>query len=225
MIQARLLEPAWRSLLLNDAMLKHLAGLDAFLAATRAAGTTVYPAPEHYFNALNAVPPSEVKVVILGQDPYHSAGLANGFAFAVPEYVKPPPSLRNILTEVQRDLGPREVPLPDHDLMPWVKQGVLLLNAVLSVSKGVAGSHHNRGWEIFTDAVIADLGARAEPTVFMFWGKAAQRKASFVQRDHHLILTAPHPSPLSVYRGFAGCGHFSQCNRFLMDQAQRPIDW
>jgi len=150
-IQARLLEPAWRSLLLNEAMLKHLAGLDAFLAATRAAGTTVYPAPEHYFNALNAVPPSGVKVVILGQDPYHSAGLANGFAFAVPESVKPPPSLRNILTEVQRDLGPREAPLPDHDLMPWVKQGVLLLNAVLSVSKGVAGSHHNRGWEIFTE--------------------------------------------------------------------------
>ena len=134
-------------------------------------------------------------------------------------------SLISRLPEVQRDLGPREAPLPDHDLMPWVKQGVLLLNAVLSVSKGVAGSHHNRGWEIFTDAVIAHLGARAEPTVFMFWGKAAQRKASFVQRDHHLILTAPHPSPLSVYRGFAGCGHFSQCNRFLMDQAQRPIDW
>jgi uracil-DNA glycosylase len=224
-IQSQLLDPAWRSLLLNDVMLDHLAGLDEFLVATRVAGTTVYPEPERFFSALNAVPPARVKVVILGQDPYHSEGLATGFAFAVPQSVKPPPSLRNVLSEVQRDLGQGEGPSSQHDLMPWVEQGVLLLNAVLSVSKGVAGSHHGRGWESFTDAVIAHLGARAEPTVFMFWGKAAQRKACFVQRDHHLVLTAPHPSPLSVYRGFAGCGHFSECNQFLMDQAQSPIDW
>ena len=225
MIQSQLLDPAWRSLLLNDAMLGHLARLDAFLVATRAAGTTVYPESDRFFSALNAVPPSRVKVVILGQDPYHSEGLANGFAFAVPQSVKPPPSLRNVLSEVQRDLGQGKGPSSQHDLMLWVEQGVLLLNTVLSVSKGVAGSHHGRGWESFTDAVITHLGTRAEPTVFMFWGKAAQRKAYFVQRDHHLVLTAPHPSPLSVYRGFAGCGHFSQCNRFLLDQAQSPIDW
>jgi uracil-DNA glycosylase len=224
-IQGQLLEPAWRALLLNGAMLDHLAGLDAFLDATLSSGATVYPKSERFFNALNAVPPSRVKVVILGQDPYHSEGLANGFAFAVPQSVKPPPSLRNILSEVRRDLGQSEAPLPQHDLMPWVEQGVLLLNAVLSVSKGVAGSHHGQGWELFTDAVIAHLGARVEPTVFMFWGKAAQRKVCLVQRDHHLVLTAPHPSPLSVYRGFSGCGHFSQCNRFLMNQAQLPIDW
>lgn len=225
MIQSRLLEPAWRSLLLNEGMLQHLVRLDEFLAATRAAGTTVYPESGQFFNALNALPPARVKVVILGQDPYHSEGLANGFAFAVPPSAKPPPSLRNVLSEVQRDLGHGEALSPQHDLMPWVKQGVLLLNTVLSVSKGVAGSHHGRGWEVFTDAVIAHLGARAEPTVFMFWGKAAQSKTWLVQRDHHLVLTAPHPSPLSVYRGFSGCGHFSQCNRFLIDQTQPPIHW
>lgn len=225
MIQAQLLEPAWRSILLTETMLNHLAELDEFLAATRATGTTVYPESENFFNALNAVPPSQVKVVILGQDPYHSEGLANGFAFAVPQSAKPPPSLRNIISEVQRDLGRGKAPFPKHDLMPWVEQGVLLLNTVLSVAKGLAGSHHDRGWTFFTDAVIAHLGARAAPTVFMLWGKAAQQKARLIQRDQHLVLTAPHPSPLSVYRGFSGCGHFSQCNRFLIDQGQAPIDW
>jgi uracil-DNA glycosylase len=224
-IQELLIEPAWRALLLSEGVLRHLARVDDFLVKARAEGTVLYPAPDHFFNALNALPPAQVKVVILGQDPYHGEGLANGFAFSVPQSVNPPPSLRNILSEVQRDLGRGAGVLPPGNLMTWVEQGVLLLNTVLSVSAGAAGSHHDQGWEPFTDAVIAHLGARAAPTVFMIWGKAAQRKADFVQQRHHLVLKAPHPSPLSVYRGFAGCGHFSQCNRFLATQGKTAIDW
>ena len=225
MVQELLLESAWRALILDEAVLQSLAQVDKFLVTTRADGTAVYPEPAQFFNALNALSPALVKVVILGQDPYHGDGLANGFAFSVPQSVNAPPSLRNILIEVQRDLGLGAGVLPQRDLMSWVGQGVLLLNTVLSVSAGAAGSHQHKGWESFTDAVMAHLGARAAPTVFMLWGKAAQRKAGFIQQRHHLVLTAPHPSPLSVYRGFSGCGHFSKCNQFLKEQGVATIDW
>lgn len=182
----------------------------------------IYPKEDHIFNALNHVPFDKVKVVIIGQDPYHEPGQAQGISFSVPATVTIPPSLVNIMQEIQSDLGIQC--LPSGDLTRWANQGVLLLNSVLTVRRGQANSHKGYGWETFTGEVIKRLGARKEPIVFLLWGSYAQSFAPYIE-SQHLILKAPHPSPLSAYRGFFGCKHFSKCNQFLESHQQMPIDW
>ena len=184
---------------------------------------TVYPAKEDIFAAFRLSPLSKVRVVILGQDPYHEPGQAHGLCFSVKPGVEIPPSLRNIYQELHDDLG---CYIPDNGyLVKWAEQGVLLLNTVLTVRAHQAFSHRNIGWETFTDAVITALNRENRPIVFLLWGSPAQRKASMLNNPNHLILKAPHPSPLSAYRGFFGCKHFSQTNRFLEQHGLAPIDW
>lgn len=201
--------------------------LSAFVNAERARGTPVYPAEEQVFSALHSTPYDQVKVVIIGQDPYHGPGQAYGLAFGVPKGVPIPPSLRNIFKELHSDLG---IPPPQHGcLLHWAKQGVLLLNATLTVADSNPRSHYGKGWERFTDAVVAQLGLRKNPTVFLLWGKSAQEKIAHIHEvadnARHLILTAPHPSPLSAYQGFLGCHHFSQTNAFLKQHGIGIIEW
>lgn len=200
--------------------------LCAFLAAEEAAGKTVYPPHLQRLAAFELTPLEGVRVVILGQDPYHGPGQAHGLAFSVAHGVKVPPSLVNIYKEIESDLG---LPRPSHgNLSHWAKQGVLLLNNALTVEDGIAGSHHNRGWEVLTDAAVAAVAARPVPSVFMLWGSHAQRKAAMVpglESGSHLVLKAPHPSPLSAHRGFLGCRHFSQANAFLEAHGRGTIDW
>lgn len=197
--------------------------LGEFLRGRRACGAAIYPPPEQMFAALNEVPPEKVRVVILGQDPYHKPGQAQGLCFSVNRGVRIPPSLRNIFLELHRDLG---IDVPDHGcLKPWVKQGVLLLNTVLSVEHQKPGSHGKQGWEEFTDCVIKMLSEGDQPLVFMLWGAQAQRKGRGIDLTKHCVLSAAHPSPLSAYRGFHGCGHFGRANRFLLSRGAQPIDW
>ncbi|EAR08177.1 uracil-DNA glycosylase [Reinekea blandensis] len=183
---------------------------------------TIYPPEPLWFEALNRVSPDQVKVVILGQDPYHGPGQAQGLSFSVPADQTIPPSLRNIFRELSTDLQ-----IDNHcgDLTVWAKQGVLLLNTVLTVEAGQPNSHAGQGWERITDAVLETLNEQAQPIVFMLWGAHAQKKATRLNERRHCILTAPHPSPLSAHRGFFGCAHFSLANRFLTDQGQSAIDW
>lgn len=195
----------------------------AHAAARRAAGAEVYPPAPLVFRALELTPPEAVRVVLLGQDPYHGPGQAEGLSFSVPAGVRVPPSLRNIFKELSADLG-LPAPRTGH-LGPWARQGVLLLNAVLTVEKGQAGAHRKRGWEGYTDALIAHVAARDQPVVFLLWGAYAQAKAPLVTNPRHLVLKAPHPSPLSAYQGFLGCRHFSAANAFLVEQGVAPIDW
>jgi uracil-DNA glycosylase len=197
--------------------------LGAFLRAHKGQGTRVYPPGAQMFAALEATPFEEVKVVVLGQDPYHGPGQAHGLSFSVPPGVDIPPSLLNIFKELERDLG---LPRPDHGyLMPWAKQGVLLLNAVLSVEAGRAGAHQGKGWEGFTDAAVDALNREREGLVFLLWGSYAQAKGRLIDASRHCVLKAPHPSPLSAHRGFLGCGHFSSANRWLQGRGHKPIDW
>ena len=185
--------------------------------------TTCYPPAKLIFHAFDACPFDKVRVVILGQDPYHEPGQAEGWAFSVPDGVRIPPSLENIYKEINRDL---RLPVPSSGhLERWVNQGVLLLNATLTVEAHRAGSHQNKGWEELTDAAIMALNARREHLVFMLWGSYAQRKGQFINRRRHLVLEAPHPSPLSAYRGFIGCGHFSAANAYLQQHGLQPIQW
>ena len=185
--------------------------------------TTCYPPARLIFHAFDACPFDKVRVVILGQDPYHEPGQAEGWAFSVPERVRIPPSLENIYKEQQRDLG---IPVPSSGhLQRWVEQGVLLLNATLTVEAHRAGSHQGKGWEELTDAAIMALNERREHIVFMLWGSYAQRKGQFINRRRHLVLEAPHPSPLSAYRGFIGCGHFSAANAYLQQHGLPAIRW
>ena len=184
---------------------------------------TVYPRKEHIFNALHYTPYEEVKVVVLGQDPYHGPGQAHGLCFSVKPGVPAPPSLVNIYKEMNADLS---LPPPDHGcLIPWAKRGVLLLNTVLTVRAGQAASHRNVGWESFTDRVIELINQRETPVVFFLWGKHAQEKRNLITQPHHLILEAPHPSPFSASRGFFGSKPFSQANVFLENQGMKPINW
>lgn len=185
--------------------------------------STCYPPARLIFHAFDACPFDKVRVVILGQDPYHEPGQAEGWAFSVPDGVRIPPSLENIYKELQRDLG-KPFPASGH-LASWVEQGVLLLNATLTVEAHRAGSHQNKGWEELTDAAIMALNERREHLVFLLWGSYAQRKGQFINRRRHLVLEAPHPSPLSAYRGFIGCGHFSAANDYLRQHNLQPIDW
>ncbi len=187
-------------------------------------GRAVYPEGRYIFRALDECPLPQVKVLILGQDPYHGEGQAEGLSFSVPEGVAVPPSLVNIKREIESDLGRPSVIEGGH-LMPWVREGVLLLNATLTVEAGRAGSHQGWGWETFTDRIIERLSAEPRPIVFMLWGSYARRKGAMIDRHRHLVLEAPHPSPLSVYRGFYGCRHFSKANEFLMQQGISPINW
>lgn len=183
----------------------------------------VYPPAGRIFAAFDACPFDKVKVVILGQDPYHGPGQANGLCFSVNPGTELPPSLINIFKEVASDL---QRPMPaDGDLERWARQGVLLLNATLTVDAHHAGSHQGKGWEEFTDAAVRALAEQREGLVFMLWGSYALRKGAFIDRNRHLVLTAPHPSPLSAYRGFFGCRHFSQANRWLQAHGQTPIEW
>ncbi len=183
----------------------------------------VYPPSEDVFNALHLTPLHEVKAVILGQDPYFNEGQAHGLCFSVKQGVELPPSLKNIYKEIHDDLG---LPIPETgDLTPWAKQGVLLLNTVLTVRAGHPNSHRGIGWEQFTDAVIGKVDEQDRPIVFLLWGTPAQRKQSLLRNPKHLVLKASHPSPLSVYRGFEGCRHFSKTNRFLEENGATPIDW
>ncbi len=200
--------------------------LQEWLGDEEAAGTEIFPPVEHRFAALDLTPLDQVKVVILGQDPYHGPGQAHGLAFSVPHGVKVPPSLVNIYKELESDLG---LPRPAHgNLEKWARQGVLLLNNALTVQAGLAGSHQKRGWEELTDAAVRAVAAGPEPVVFMLWGSHAQKKAARVaelNNGRHLILTAPHPSPLSAYNGFFGCRHFSKANAFLVEHGRGEIDW
>ena len=184
----------------------------------------IYPPGNLIFRALDACPLSQVRVVILGQDPYHSAGQAEGLAFSVPSGVPLPPSLQNIKKEIASDLG-NASSLPDGHLLPWAEQGVLLLNTTLTVAAGRAASHQGLGWETFTDAIIEVVNRHCEHVVFLLWGTPARRKASMIDRSRHLILEAPHPSPLSAHRGFFGCRHFSQTNDYLVRWGKAPIRW
>ncbi|MFN3876178.1 MAG: uracil-DNA glycosylase [Flavobacteriales bacterium] len=216
------LEQGWLEALANEFAQPYFAELKAFLVAERAAHT-VYPAGKDIFNAFNATPFDQVKVVILGQDPYHGPGQAHGLCFSVPDGIPHPPSLQNIFTEVQRDLG---IPPPANgNLTPWARQGVLLLNATLTVRADQAGSHQGKGWERFTDAAIGQVSRRHSGIVFLLWGRSAQQKESLIDGHRHYVLKAPHPSPLSAHRGFIGCGHFSQVNELLAAQGKPTIDW
>jgi len=183
----------------------------------------VYPKGSEIFSAFDRCPFERVRVVVLGQDPYHGPGQAHGLSFSVPPGVPPPPSLQNIFKELQRDLG--IAPPRQGDLRPWAAQGVLLLNATLTVRAEQAGSHQGKGWEDFTDTVITKLSERRSGIVFLLWGRYAQNKAALIDSSRHHILTAPHPSPLSAHRGFLGCGHFSRTNVLLQAAGQPPIDW
>ncbi|BFM50907.1 uracil-DNA glycosylase [Marinomonas sp. THO17] len=183
----------------------------------------VYPSPENYLAALKSTPFANVKVVIIGQDPYHGEGQAHGLSFSVRPDVKVPPSLQNIYKELQQDLN--IIPAQHGYLKSWAEQGVLLLNSVLSVSAGQAGSHQNKGWEILTDKIIALLNDEKQGLVFLLWGSYAQQKGRFIDRHKHCVLESVHPSPLSAYRGFFGCGHFSKTNQYLQQQGESPIDW
>jgi len=212
----------WMQALNREFEAPYFADLRAFIVDERA-DHAVYPKGRDIFNAFNTTPFDEVKVVILGQDPYHGPGQAHGLCFSVPAGVPPPPSLVNMFAEIERDLG---FPPPSNgDLSPWARQGVLLLNATLTVRAHTAGSHQNKGWERFTDAAIARLSEQHHGLVFLLWGRYAQQKEALIDSSRHYILKAPHPSPLSAHRGFIGCGHFSQANELLVAQGKTPIDW
>ena len=217
------LEPGWKQALASEFSSDYMTQLRAFLLAEKQQGKVVYPPGAQIFNAFEHTPFDQVKVVILGQDPYHGPGQAHGLCFSVPEGVPPPPSLINIFKEISRDFG---TPMSRNgNLEHWADQGVLLLNATLTVLQGQAGAHQGKGWERFTDAVIDRLNRERDALVFMLWGSYAQKKGALIDRQRHLVLTAPHPSPLSAHRGFIGCGHFSRANSWLQEHGQAPIDW
>lgn len=217
------LEASWLRRLQSEFDQEYMKDLKRFLLEEKQAGKTVYPPGDKMFNALDSTTFDNVKVVILGQDPYHGPGQAHGLSFSVPPGVKVPPSLKNIFKEINDDLG---LPIPEHGcLQSWAEQGVLLLNATLSVVQGAAGSHQKKGWERFTDRVIHCLSEERDGLVFMLWGSYAQKKGAFIDPRKHCVLKSVHPSPLSAHRGFLGCRHFSQANQYLKDRGERPIDW
>jgi len=216
------IEPHWKEALKAEFDQPYFAELTEFVKAEYQS-TAVYPPPKFIFNAFELTPFDQVKVVILGQDPYHGENQANGLAFSVNQGVQVPPSLVNIYKEIDKDMGRKSS--TNGDLESWAKQGVLLLNATLTVRAHQAGSHQKKGWEIFTDSVIKALSDQRENLVFILWGNYAQKKGAVIDESKHLVLKAPHPSPLSAYNGFFGCAHFSQCNTFLMLNGKEPIDW
>jgi len=217
------LHPSWLERVGGEFEQPYMAKLKRFLLEERERGKQIFPRGSEWFRALDLTPLEQVRVVILGQDPYHGPGQAHGLCFSVKDGVRPPPSLVNIYKELESDLGiePRRHGFLEH----WAKQGVLLLNSVLTVEMGQAASHRERGWERFTDRIVREVNAKAEPVVFMLWGSYAQKKAGFVDTSKHLVLKAAHPSPLSAHSGFFGCRHFSKANAFLESRGLAPIDW
>lgn len=219
------MEPSWQRVLEEELQLPYIASLDAFVERERLKNVPVYPPKELVFNAFFQTPYDKVKVVIMGQDPYHGPGQAHGLCFSVPMGTPVPPSLQNIFKELNADLS---MPIPAHGcLLPWAEQGVLLLNATLTVRQGEPMSHYGKGWERFTDAVISKLMERPDPIIFVLWGKSAQEKCKHAQGKNSkaIILKAPHPSPLSAHQGFLGCRHFSQINSLIIQMGKSPINW
>ncbi len=218
-----MIDGSWRRALADEFGKAYFARLASFVDAAYAGGA-VYPPRERIFEAFSRTPFEKVRAVILGQDPYHEPGQAHGLAFSVREGVRTPPSLANVYRELEAEYG---APFLGRggDLSRWADQGVLLLNATLTVAAGEAGSHHGRGWETFTDAAVARLSSTREHLVFLLWGGHARRKGSLIDRHRHLVLEAPHPSPLSAHRGFLGCGHFRKANEYLSAHGTTPISW
>jgi uracil-DNA glycosylase len=217
------LEAGWKEALREEFAKPYMQELADFLRQEKAAGKEVYPPGALIFNALNSTPLERVKVVIIGQDPYHGPEQAHGLCFSVQPGVATPPSLLNIYKELKRDLN---IDIATHGcLQHWAEQGVLLLNTSLTVERGIAGSHADKGWGGFTDRVIEVVSQQSEHLVFLLWGKHAQSKARLIDPSKHLVLCSPHPSPLSAHRGFIGNGHFSRCNKFLVQHGMAPIDW
>lgn len=221
------LDASWQAQLGEELNKPYMQSLRDFLKQEKSTGKTIYPANPLIFNAFNHTPFDKVRVVIIGQDPYHGddkgQAQAHGLSFSVPQGVKPPPSLRNIFKEIEADLGIKMS--GEGDLTPWAKQGVLLLNATLTVEMANAGSHQKRGWEEFTDAAITALNDHKEGLVFVLWGSYAQKKGEIINNKRHLVLNSPHPSPLSAHRGFFGNHQFSQINAYLSGRGETPIKW
>lgn len=217
------IEQSWKEVLADEFGKDYFTKLTQFVKEEYNGDTPIFPPAKLIFNAFDHCPFDKVKVVILGQDPYHGVGQANGLCFSVNKGIPFPPSLLNIFKEIQNDLG---TPIPqDGDLTRWSDQGVLLLNATLTVRAAQAGSHQKRGWEEFTDAAIRELAACRSGLVFILWGSYAQKKGAFIDRNKHLVLTSPHPSPLSAYQGFFGNHHFSTANKYLKEQGKSEINW
>jgi len=217
------MEESWKIVLAEEFEKEYFHNLKSFLKDEKQGGTTIYPSGNEIFAAFENTPFDKVKVVILGQDPYHGKGQAHGLCFSVQEGIKPPPSLVNIYKEINSDLG---IPIPQTgDLTSWAKQGVLLLNATLTVRAHKPGSHQNKGWEQFTDTAIQLLSQLKKGVIFLLWGKYAQDKGEVIDQVKHYVLTSPHPSPYSADRGFFGCKHFSMANEFLRNQGLEEIDW
>ncbi len=215
--------PSWQQQLSTEFEMPYMKSLKQFLRAEKDQHKVIYPHSSNWFHALETTPLDEVKVVILGQDPYHQCGQAHGLCFSVLPGVKIPPSLKNMYKELQTDMG--IAPASHGYLESWAKQGVLLLNAVLTVEDSHANAHQGKGWEQFTDKVIAIVNERCEHVVFMLWGSYAQKKGAMIDSERHLVLKAPHPSPLSAHRGFLGCHHFSKANDYLQQHDKTTIDW
>ncbi|MFP7723602.1 uracil-DNA glycosylase [Lysobacter sp. A3-1-A15] len=217
------LHPSWKARIGGYLQRDDMQALAAYLRDRKAAGASIFPPGPEIFAAFDATPFEAVKVVVLGQDPYHGPGQAHGLCFSVRPGVAVPPSLLNVYKELERDTG---FVRPDHGyLMDWARRGVLLLNSVLTVESGHAGSHQRRGWEGFTDHVVDTLNREREGLVFLLWGSYAQKKGAVIDANRHRVLKAPHPSPLSAHRGFLGCGHFSRTNAYLARSGQAPVDW
>ncbi|MEZ8350034.1 uracil-DNA glycosylase [Vibrio splendidus] len=215
---------SWESIINDERDKEYFQSVLAFVEQQRNSGKTIYPPQEQVFSAFDMTPFESVRVVILGQDPYHGAKQAHGLAFSVLPGVKIPPSLRNMYKELAQDIDGFEIPSHGY-LDTWASQGVLMLNTVLTVEEAKAHSHAKCGWETFTDAIIAELNQRSEPIIFLLWGAHAQKKGQAIDADKHHVLTAPHPSPLSAHRGFFGCQHFSTTNKLLSSMDQQAIDW
>jgi uracil-DNA glycosylase len=216
------LEEGWKQALESEFQQDYFRKLKQFLLEEYKK-YTIYPGKQHIFQAFNLTPFTSTRVVILGQDPYHGAGQAHGLCFSVPEQMGLPPSLKNIYKELENDLG--ITPATKGDLSSWARQGVLLLNATLTVRHQSPGSHQQKGWETFTDAAIQALNKKEEPIIFLLWGRFARQKAALIDQSRHHILTAPHPSPFSAHTGFFGCGHFSRTNQLLIRAGKPPINW
>ena len=217
------MDASWKARLADQFAAPHMAALGQFLRAEKAAGKRIYPPGSQIFAAFDLTPFDEVKIVILGQDPYHGPGQAHGLSFSVAHGIAPPPSLQNIYKELHDDLG---ITHAGHgNLEAWARQGVLLLNTCLTVEDGLAASHQGKGWEPFTDAVIAALNRERDHLVFILWGRHAQNKGAVIDRQRHLVITSPHPSPLSASRGFFGSRPFSKSNDYLAAHGMSPIDW
>lgn len=217
------IEESWKNALSGEFEKEYFQKLTDFVRGEYLAGKTIYPEPKNIFNAFNLCPLNEVRVVIIGQDPYHEPGQAHGLCFSVQSGVDLPPSLVNIYKEIESDIGHKSI--TNGDLTQWARQGVLLLNSTLTVQAHLAASHSGKGWETFTDAVIKTIAENKKHVVYMLWGSFAQNKAAIVDKNENLVLTSAHPSPLSAYRGFFGNHHFSRANEYLIANGEKPINW